>query len=147
MKYSILGQSPLSYQKRLKQHIGLCAAVLAITVGLNILFTALRSDSNHTLMLILNIAADVLCGFFLLHDTEMHILPMQRLYKLYCRDRQQLTGTVTHICDTPQRYMDIDCYAVTVDDRRVFLPAGTFSLRQESYTLSLVSNIIVEAAQ
>lgn len=147
MTRSVLGQSAHSYKKRLDRRIGLCIAVLVLTVGLNILFTALRTESSHTLMLILNIAADVFCGFLLLFIWDMHILPGLRLYRLFCRNRELLTGTVTKISQNTQRYMDIDCYTVTVDDRRVFLPAGTFSLQQEHYTFSLVSNIIVEAEQ
>ena len=144
---SVLGQSAHSYKKRLDRRIGLCIAVFVLTVGLNILFTALRTDSNHGLMLILNIAVDVLCGFFLLYEIEMHILPRVRLYRLFCRNRELLSGTVTEISQDTQRYMDIDCHTVTVDDRRVFLPAGTLKIQNAACTLSLVSNIIVEAEQ
>lgn len=147
MKQSILGQSARSYQKRIHWRIGLCIAAFLLTVGLNVLFTALRTDSNHTLMLLVNIASDILCGIFLLYSWDMLILPKLRLYRLFCRNRELLSGTVTEISRNPQRYMDIDCYAVTVDSRRVFLPAGTIALQQERCTLSLVSNIIVEAEQ
>lgn len=147
MKQSVLGQSVRSYKKKLTVHIGLCIAGLVLTVGLNILFTALRTDRNHTLMLVLNIAADVLCGFLLLYACQMHILPALRLYRLFCRNREQLTGRVTGISQTTQRYMDMDCYTVTVNNRRIFLPVGTLSVQPEEYTFFLVSNIIVEAEQ
>lgn len=147
MIQTVLGHSARSYKKRLDQRIGLCISVFVLTVGLNILFTALRTDSNHTLMLILNIAADVLCGFFLLYAWDMHILPGLRLYRLFRRNRELLSGTVTEISQGTQRYMDIDCYTVTVNDRRVFLPAGTLKIQYAACTLSLVSNIIVEAEQ
>lgn len=147
MTRSVLGQSAHSYKKRLDLRIGLCIAVFVLTVGLNILFTVLRTDSNHTLMLILNIAADVLCGFLLLYTWDMHILPGLRLYRLFCRNRELLSGTVTEISQDTQRYMDIDCHTVTVDNRRVFLPAGTLNIQKAACTLSLVSNIIVEAEQ
>lgn len=147
MKQSVLGQSARSYKKKLHQHIGLCIAGLMLTVGLNILFTSLRTERNHTLMLILNIAADVVCGFLLLYAFQVHLFPALRLYKLFCRNREQLTGKVTGISQTTQRYMDMDCYTVTVNDRRVFLPAGTMSIQPAEYTFFLVSNIIVEAEQ
>lgn len=147
MKQTVLGLSAHSYKKRLDRRIGLCIAVFVLTVGLNLLFTALRTDSNHTLMLILNITADVLCGFLLLYTWDMHILPDLRLFRLFCRNRELLSGTVSEISQDTQRYMDIDCYTVTVDDRRVFLPAGTLKLQNSACTLSLVSNIIVEAEQ
>ena len=147
MTQSVLGRSAHSYKKRLDLHIGLCIAGLVLTIGLNILFTTLRTDSNHTLMLILNIAADVLCGFLLLYAWQMHILPGLRLYRLFCRNRELLSGTVTEISHDTQRYMDIDCHTVTVDGRRVFLPTDTLCLLPAKYTFSLVSNIIVEAEQ
>lgn len=147
MKQSVLGMSPHSYQKQIHRHIGICIAVLIFTLGLNILLTALRTDRNHTLMLIGNIAADILCGFFLLYHTELHIRPKLRIYRLFNRQKEQFTGTITHISQQPVRYMDIDCYTVTADGRKVFLPAGTLELKQETYTLFLVSNVIVEVAQ
>ena len=147
MTQSILGQSARSYKKRLNLYIGFCIAGLALTMGLNILFTSLRTDSNHTWMLILNICADVLCGFLLLYAWQMHILPGLRLYRLFCRNREQVSGTVTSISQSTQRYMDLDCYTVTLDDRRVFLPVGTMCIEPAEYTLFLVSNIIVEAEQ
>lgn len=147
MTLSVLGQSARSYKKRLRLRIGLCIAGLLLTVGLNVLFTALRTDRNHDLMLFLNIVTDVLCGFLLLYFLQMHIFPELRLYRLFCRNREQLAGTVTAISQSTQRYMDMDCHSVTVNGRRVFLPAGTMRLQNGEYTLFLVSNIIVEAVQ
>jgi len=87
MTLSVLGQSARSYKKRLQLRIGLCIAGLVLTIGLNILFTALRTDRNHDLMLFLNIVTDVLCGFLLLYFLQMHIFPELRLYRLFCRNR------------------------------------------------------------
>lgn len=147
MKQSVLGQPVHIYRKKLHRRIGLCVSAAVFTLGLNILLTALRTDTNHAFMLTANIVADILCGFFLLYDTQLHIRPQIRLYRLFTRQREQLTGTVTHISPQVQRYMDLDCYAVTVDERKVFLPAGTLELKLQTYTLFLVSNVIVEVGQ
>lgn len=145
MKESILGQSVPVYKKRLFGRIYLSIAAAVITLCLNVLFTALRTDSNHTLMLFLNIAADALCGGFLLFEMDMHILPAMRLYRLMLRNKETLSGELTGISTKPRRYMNIDCYEVTVGNRKFFLPAGTMQLREGPCTLLLVSNIIVEA--
>lgn len=145
MNKSILGQPAPIYKKRLLGRIYFCIAAAVITLCLNILLIALRTDSNHTLMLILNIAADTLCGGFLLFEIDMHILPPLRLYRLMLRQKETLSGDLTDIGTKPRRYMDIDCYEVTVGDRKVFLPAGTIQLQEGPCTLLLVSNIIVEA--
>lgn len=147
MKQSVLGMSAQAYRTQLHIRTGLCFAAGLLTLGLNLLLTALRTDSNHTWLLIANIAADILCLWGILYATEQHILPKWRLYKLFARPREQLTGTVTHISAQTRRYMDMDCHPVTVEDRQVFLPAGSLALKQEVYTFSLVSNVIMEAAQ
>lgn len=147
MSQTILGQSPESFKKKLRTRIGFCVASAVLTLGLNILFTCLRTDANHTLMLVANICADILCGFFILYHTQVHIQPKMRLYKLFLRKREVLTGTITYISSVPQRYMDMDCYGVTVNERKIFLPANTLALKYQNYTLYLVSNVIVEVAQ
>ena len=147
MKQSVLGMSAHAFRKKLHNRIRLCVAAALLTVGLNLLLMALRTDATHNLMLVANITTDILCGLFVLYQTERYILPKIRLYKLFARPRETLTGSVTQISTQVQRYMDLDCYAVTVDSRKVFLPAGTLELKQQTYTLFLVSNIIVEVSQ
>jgi len=148
MKQTILGMPPALYRQKLRQRSFLCIAVATGTLALNILFTALRTDSNHNLMLFLNIAADILAGLFLLPFISLRILPQKRLLRLTQQVSETLRITIAEISPLPQRYMDLDCYPVSGDGRTLFLPANTLELTEGStYTLSLVSNIIVEAAQ
>ena len=147
MKQSILGKPIHTYRKQLHRRIVLCVVAAFFTLGLNIFLTTLRTDANHNVLLTINIISDILCGIFLLHSIELYIRPQRKLYQLFTRQPEQLTGSVTHISTQPQRYMDMDCYAVTVDDRKVFLPAGTLTLTEGHYTIHLVSNVIVEVAQ
>ena len=147
MKQSILGMSAHIYKNKLRRRIGVCVAAALFTLGLNILLTSLRTEENHSFMLTANIVTDIICGTFLLYGTQLHILPQIRLYRLFIRQHELLTGTVTHISPQVQRYMDLDCYAVTIDGRRVFLPAGTLELSMQSYRVFLVSNVIVGVEQ
>ena len=144
---NVLGMSCAQCKQLLRRRLVWCILLILLTVSANILFTALRTEQNHTWMLLLNIAADVLCSFFLLYYADMQILPQYRLYKLFCRPQEQLTGTVTWISPAPQRYMDLDCYCIMVDNRRVFLPVCGIVLEESSYTFHLVSNIILEVRQ
>lgn len=148
MKQTILGMPPALYRQKLRQRSFLCIAVATGTLALNILFTALRTDSNHNLMLFLNIAADISAGLFLLPFISLRILPQRRLLQLTKQVPETLLITIAEISPLPQRYMDMDCYPVSGDGRTLFLPANTLVLTERNtYTLSLVSNIIVEASQ
>lgn len=148
MKQTVLGMSPTAYQKILRRRTLLCLAVAGLALGLNILFTILRTDTNHTLMLILNILSDILAGCFLVTFISLRILPQRRLFRLFAKDKTVFEMTVESICDQPRRYMDMDCVTVNGSGRTCFLPVGTLILReQERYTLSLVSNIILEVHQ
>ena len=148
MKQTILGMPPALYRQKLRQRSFLCIAVATGTLALNILFTALRTDSNHNLMLFLNIVADILAGLFLLPFISLRILPQKRLLRLTQQVSETLRITIAEISPLPQRYMDLDCYPVSGDSRTLFLPANTLVLKERNtYTLSLVSNIIVEASQ
>lgn len=148
MKQTIISAALSQYEKMLRYRTRLCILLAAGTLGLNILFTALRTDSNHTIMLILNITADILCGLFLLPFVSLRISPQRKLLKLMQSEKEILRVTVHQVSPTSQRYMDIDCYVVTGENRRFFLPVGTISLQEQAeYSLSLVKNIIVEASQ
>ena len=147
MTQSVLGSHPQTFRKQLHIRIGLCVAAGLFTLGINILLALLRTDSNRIFMLAANIASDILCGCILLYYTQMHLRPKMQLLRLCSRQREQVTGTITGISSQPRRYMDLDCYAVTVNERTVFLPANTLELTQQTYTFYLVSNVIVEVAQ
>lgn len=146
MKQTILGMPLHTCEARLRRRITGCCLLAVLTLGLNLLFTTLRTEENHSWMLLLNILADGLCGSFLVYYVNLHILPQRRFCKLLHRDTVMLEGTVSRIDPHCQRYMDMDCHCVTVDQRRLFLPANTIKLEENTrYTLFLTSNIIVEA--
>lgn len=145
MKLSVLGEAPNSYRKKLYQKTALCITAVLLTVGVHILLLALRTEQNHRLFLFLNIAADILCGIPLFYFVATKLTPKYRLYWLFSRKSVTFSGQVVSVSKTITRYMDMDCYEVTVDGRKLFLPADTIALEENrQYDFSLVSNTIVE---
>lgn len=148
MNQTVLGRSPAAFKQQLDRLVLRCAVLGAAAVGLNILFTACRTEQNHTLMLVLNILTDVLAGIYILYTADVQILPKSRLYRLACRETELLRGTVSSISTDTIRYMNIDCHTVTLDSRRLFLPAGTICLEENKACFCRVAaNIILEAEQ
>lgn len=148
MKQTIWGRSPAHCKKLLIRRLAVCGTVLFVTLVLNLVCLASRTEVNHTWMLAANILSDIACGFFLVYYISEYVSPNYSLYKLIGRETADLTGRITHIAQTTTRYMDMDCYAVTVDSRRLFLPAGTVQLQEnELYQFRIAANMILEAEQ
>lgn len=145
MKRSVLGCSPARYQASLRRRFIGCGLLLALTIGGNMLLYSLRTAESHTIFLLINILSDILCGCFLVYAMTARLLPMLQLYRLACRPRSTVEGTVSAIGDQPIRYMDLDCLPVTVGQWQLFLPAGTLYLNAGShYILSVTAGLIVE---
>lgn len=148
MKHSILTDDPIRFEKSLRSRITLAIVLTAATLCLNVLLTILRTDENHTYMLIANIALDILCGLFLLPFITLRILPQRKLLKLTQRGKETVQATVLALSDNSQRYMDMDCLTVSTENRTLFLPIHTIRLQTgTAYRFMLVQNIIVEAEQ
>lgn len=148
MKQTILMDNPAVFEKTLRRRIQLSFFVALLTLCLNVVLTLLRTDANHTFMLIANIALDILCGLFLLPLITLRILPQKKLLNLTRQEKECLQATVSEISGHIQRYMDMDCLTVTTENRTLFLPVNTLTLQKGTvYRFCLVQNIIVEAEQ
>lgn len=148
MNTNILGTTPQRYHHMLVRRTILCVAIGGLTLGINLVLTLCRTDSNHTLLLLLNIAVDLLCSFFLIYEIIEGILPRHRLYRLYLSPSEEHCGTLVQIDSSHQRYRGIDCYPVCFDSFRCFLPVGTLTLPVGApIRVKTVFNIIVEVAQ
>lgn len=146
MKQTVLQPSADAFRRSFHRNVALCIGLAGATLLLNILFLCLRTADNHSLMLILNIATDIVCGCFLVWLLHRTILPQWKLLQLTSRRLEVIEGTVCRIDSVVTRYMDIDCLAVTLERRKLFLPAQTIPLKEQTrYRFSVVSNIIVEA--
>ena len=146
MKQTVWGDSPARFRQTLKKRIILCIGIGLFTLGLNILCALLRTDENHTLMLMLNILTDSLCGCFLVFYISIYIAPASKLSALQSRRKEVFRGTVVKIDPTLTRYMDLDCITVTVEGKKLFLPANTMVIAENTqYTFGVASNILVEA--
>lgn len=148
MKQTILGKPAQAFRQTLRMRTAVCIALVVLTAAINLVCVLARTETNHTVMLWVNILMDILCGFFVLSFAGFRILPQRRLYALFRKEGVSADGTVSRISNSATRHMDMDCLEVTADSRRLFLPAGTITLSEgETYTFRIVSNVIVEAWQ
>lgn len=147
MKQTVLGTDRASFQKNVRKNILLCGLVFCAVLILHGVCTALRTDQNHTAMLIANIAADMVGGSFLIARLSLCVLPQQKLLRLYALANQETAGQVLEIGSELIHYIGVNCYEVRLPDRRLFLPAGTMVLTVgEHYCFRLKGNLIVEVS-
>lgn len=148
MKQTILEKPAQAFRQTLRMRTVVCIALVVLTAAINLVCVLAHAETNHTVMLWVNILTDILCGFFVLSFAGFRILPQRRLYALFRKEGVSVDGTVSRISNSTTRHMDMDCLEVTADSRRLFLPAGTITLSEgETYTFRIVSNVIVEAWQ
>lgn len=148
MKQTILGNPAKAFRQALRMRTAVSISLVVLTAAINLLCVLARTETNHTVMLWVNILTDILCGFFVLSFAGFRILPQRRLYALFRKAGISVGGTVSRISNSTTRHMDMDCLEVAADSRRLFLPAGTITLSEgETYTFRIVSNVIVEAWQ
>jgi hypothetical protein len=149
MTQTILGMDKNVYTKKIKNRKIICHAVLLAMVLLNILFTLLRSDSNHGLMLFLNIFVDSLCGWFVIYFSSFWIFPQKRLLKIFNSGKSKFRGEIVEISEEMETIQSIICNRVVVgatEQRVVFLPAnGAIVLNKgEIWVFSVASGLIAE---
>ena len=145
MKQTIFGTDRATCQKNLRVNILLCILVFCAIVVLHAVCTGIRTEHNHTYMLIANIGTDVIGGSFLIARLSMCVLPQKKLLQFYDRANQEADGQVLQIGDTVIHYIGVDCYEVSLSNRRLFLPANTMVLTVgQHYRFRLKGNLIVE---
>lgn len=145
MKQTIFGTDRAACQKNLRVNILLCILVFCVIVFLHVVCTGMRTEHNHTFMLIANIGADVIGGSFLIARLSICVFPQKKMLQLYDRATQEAAGQVLEIGNTVIHYIGLDCYEVSLSDRRLFLPADTMVLTAgQNYRFRLKGNLIVE---
>lgn len=145
MRQTIFGTDWASCNKKLRANIFLCIAMFLGIAGIHVVCTLGRTEQNHTVMLICNIAADVLGGSLLIARLSLCVFPLKRMLRLYGQANQEAFGEVLALTDTPIHYAGMDCHEVTLSDRRLFLPADTMELTAGIYyRFRLKGNLIVE---
>lgn len=149
MKQTILGMDKDSFVKKINFRKRLIVSALFGAVLLNVLFTFLRNDRNHGLMLFLNIFVDALGGWFAISYHSFRISPPKKLLRIYEAKRSMLRGKVVEISEETYTIQSIPCRRVVVEgngQQVLFLPEnGAITLNVgESWTFSLASGLVVE---
>lgn len=145
MTQDLLGTSPTAYQQMLFRRVLMCVCSILFTLCLNLFLLSFFDKWNRQLLFFLNVITDILCGCALIAYVELRILPQQKLLRLAKHRSSTYYGTIQAVSDVPCRYMDLDCLEVQVDERRLYVPAGTILLTSgNAYRFHLVSHIITE---
>lgn len=146
MKQTILNEPPAKAQRKLRCGIVLCCAAAVLTLGLNIFLALCFTAETYLPFLLLNIAADVLCGFGIVFFADTCLHPRRICLRLSRQNGTAISCRVEAVSETTVRYLDMDCHAVTTDSRKLFLPCGTLRLEAgRCYALRTVTNVITEA--
>lgn len=148
MKQTVLNQPLACLRRQLRVKTALCALVIVLTLILNLILVLCVSDRTNSLFCLINIVSDVLCGVLVIWLCSVKISPLRNLYRLAQKPMREMTGTVKALSEHTVRYLDMDCIAVTLDDRQLFLPVDSMRLQaNQTYRFRLVSNLIMEAEQ
>ena len=149
MKQTILSPlSPARLHRKLLLRSSLCIALALLTAGLNVFLLLTYTEVSYSLHLWLNILSDIFCGIFIIVYSSFRIFPARQLLQLARRKTVPVSGTVQQISDTTTRYLNLDCWEITLDSRRLYLPVRTIQLKiGEFYRFRTASNIIVEAEE
>lgn len=138
----------MDYKKIYIRAVLWCIVPAALTVTINILCLILRTDGNHNWMLMVNLLTDWLCGMFLVYYTSCYVAPRKELYRLSCRQKEELQGVIDKVDEQLVRYERLTCVAVHVGKRQVFAPEGLkIPEVGELVTLSVAGNVILEVAE
>lgn len=146
---NILGKRKATYAAELKEKRTVAVLVAVAMVALNVLFTALRTDNSHTVLLLCNIFTDILCGCFLVYFLTAVYFPRKRKLTLYLKYREKHSGTVESIAEETERFMTFDCQRVKIDGQSYFRIYQTLPHMNvgDTVTFYVADNIIVEVAE
>lgn len=132
-------------KRQIKWGTLLCCMAVIAAAGLNILFTSLRTEANHAFMLLANILADTLAGWFVIFFGVSYVAPRKWFYAIACKPSQRISGIVGSVSEHTTRQMKLDCRELTVGGRKLFLPAHFPAVEVGAEaSFDVVSNVIVE---
>ena len=147
MKQIILGETEERFTKKLRKEIACCCLAGILVMGLNILLCFLRTDENHSALLMINIVTDVIYGCTLISYVEERISTKKTMIKLWKRSHRKFIATVEEISGEQHRIPGMECLEILAGERRLYLPqTGTIRLEEGiTYAFGIVDNVVVEA--
>lgn len=146
MKQTLLGKPKEVFEKELKKEGLYCFIACVFAIGVNILFCFLRTDANHSVLLVGNVFVDVLCGWWVIYRVETSVLIKKRLLKLATRPLQRYEAVAKETEGVWRRIPGLDCRQVIAGDRILYLPQdGKIQLHKDThYVFGIAGNVIVE---
>lgn len=118
---TILGKDKQSSKKELKRAIRQLIVLALLTLSVNLLLVCLRNDSNHDLLLWINIISDVLVAWFIVYYSSCILSIKKRKIELFNREQESHEGMVLSVSPVTERYRGFDCYRVKIGEHSYFL--------------------------
>ncbi len=146
MTKTLLKITPKEYLSKIKKKRIVYIVCIVVAVMLNVLFTLLRNDNNHTLFLILNVSIDVLASWFVVGYVCLTVLPMKNLYQLTLRPTEQYEIEITEMGEMVERVEKFNCTRI-IAGKRVFFLSESFDVALkvgDKVKLTVASNIVTE---
>lgn len=146
---NILGMAKETFVKKYNKNKTISIALAVVTLVINVALCFLRNDANHKTLLFVNIALDVVVGWFEIAFLEGVLFPQKKLLGFYNKNRSLIKGEVCNVSSKSVRIQGVDCLEVTVgrtQTRKFFVPclnAVDFTQGQ-TYQFAVVGNVIVE---
>lgn len=138
----------MDYKKAYIRAVAWCIVPTVLTLAMNIVCLAVRTDQNHSWMLIVNVLTDWLCGLFLVYYISCYVSPKKELYRLSRRRRETIRGVIDKIELQPIRYERITCIAVYIGQRQLFVPEGIPLPKEgENAVFSVAGNVVLEVVE
>lgn len=138
----------MDYKKSYIRAVVRCVIATLLTVAINIICLVLRSDENHYWMLFVNLLSDWIGGVLLVYLASNYVQPRKELYRLSCKRREEIHGTINKVELEPIRYERINCVTVYVGQRQMFAPEGMALPKPDvAATFFVAGNVILEVAE
>lgn len=126
--------------------LALCAAIVILSVTVNIFLAVLRTEETHNIFLVINIISDTAMVWFVYTYAETVFLPRYRTYSLFKkaeRTGERVSGIFVEL-GSKQRYDKKDCVTARLscgsESRKVFILENTFeNLLQSGSKISLIT--------
>ena len=146
MTQTVLGENQYLLEEQIRNRILICAGILVLAIGAGVGCVFLRTPGNHRWMLILSCLLSIGAGWAFIWNLDSFILPYRKLLKLYRRKGVTITGMVSSVSETTQRYYGFDCIVAVVDEHRLFLVHnGGITLESgQQITAQVVHGIVKE---
>ena len=146
MKNNVFGIEYNLKKKIIYRRIIFCVLLIVFTLILNIVILNLRHILSKNVSFILNVVSDVICFTSMMIYFDFMINKEYSLLKLFSKNKMIINGEIESIDQTTIIYNKIDCYIVTINQKKYYSPVNSkVNLeKNKNAKISIVKGIILE---